>query len=165
MLRLAFHLSRFKQARLVAYNVAMHIFTYGTLMFPEVWQAVAGSTFKSVVGTLRGYAAFRVRDAVFPGILRTNDDSVVHGVLYLNVDDAAIVRLDQFEDDFYERQTVNVDCLDGPLRTANTYVVPAKNRQILTDELWTREAFISSGGLEQFISKFAGFRRIGGDEK
>jgi gamma-glutamylcyclotransferase (GGCT)/AIG2-like uncharacterized protein YtfP len=143
----------------------MHIFTYGTLMFPEVWQAVAGSTFASVAGTLRGYAAFRVRDAVFPGILRTDDETVVHGVLYLDVDDAAIVRLDQFEDDFYQRQSVDIECSDGQLRTADTYVVPAKNRPVLTEELWTREVFISSGGLEQFIVKFAGFKRIGGEEK
>jgi gamma-glutamylcyclotransferase (GGCT)/AIG2-like uncharacterized protein YtfP len=47
----------------------MHLFTYGTLMFPEVWQAVVGRQFESTPAVAPGYQIFRVKDAVFPGII------------------------------------------------------------------------------------------------
>jgi gamma-glutamylcyclotransferase (GGCT)/AIG2-like uncharacterized protein YtfP len=139
----------------------MHIFTYGTLMFPEVWRPVTGRDFASVAGSLRAHAAFRVREAVFPGIVVTGDGSVVKGVVYLDVDDVAIARLDRFEDDFYVRQTVVIACDDGQQRDADAYVVPPHQRQVLTDEPWARESFVASGGLEEFVSRFAGFGRVG----
>ena len=48
----------------------MNLFTYGTLMFPEVWQRIGVGDFSSIPATLPGFAIFRVRDAVFPGIVR-----------------------------------------------------------------------------------------------
>jgi gamma-glutamylcyclotransferase (GGCT)/AIG2-like uncharacterized protein YtfP len=142
----------------------MHIFTYGTLMFPEVWQAVAGRAFDSVVGRLDGFAVCRVAGAVFPGIIAAEASSVP-GVVYLDVDEAAVERLDRFEDDFYDRQTLSIDCVDGNQRTADAYVVPAERRQVLTNEPWTRESFIASGGLEQFVRRFAGFARVAEEEE
>jgi gamma-glutamylcyclotransferase (GGCT)/AIG2-like uncharacterized protein YtfP len=139
----------------------MHVFTYGTLMFPEVWRAVAGRDFPAVGGHLASYAAYRVRDAVFPGIVETAGGDSVPGVLYLDVDEAAISRLDRFEDDFYVRRTLTIACDDGRERPADAYVVPASRREVLTDERWTREAFVASGGLEEFVRRFAGFGRIG----
>ena len=47
----------------------MHVFTYGTLMYSEVWQAVAGRPAAAVQGKLAGFAIYRVRDQLFPGIL------------------------------------------------------------------------------------------------
>lgn len=143
------------------YTRCMHVFTYGTLMFPEVWLAVVGRQFETVEGTAAGFAIYRVADAVFPGIAAGGERDVVRGVVYLDVDDASLARLDLFEDDFYERQSLWVDCADGQRRAAETYVVPPQNRQILSDEPWHRAAFIVSGGLEQFIRRFQGFQRVG----
>ena len=36
-------------------------------------------------------------------LLATTTADVVQGIVYLDVDEAAIARLDQFEDDFYRR--------------------------------------------------------------
>lgn len=138
----------------------MHVFTYGTLMFPEVWRAVTGGDFISVVGVVRGYSAYRVRDAVFPGIVKSLEGDLVRGVLYLDVDEGATARLDRFEDDFYVRETLTVVCDDGCERLAEAYVVPAERRDVLTEEPWTRESFVESGGLETFVSRFAGFARV-----
>jgi gamma-glutamylcyclotransferase (GGCT)/AIG2-like uncharacterized protein YtfP len=143
----------------------MHVFTYGTLMFPEVWQAVVGSSFKSVEGTARGYAIYRVEGADFPGIAVATEDDAVPGVVYLDVDDASIARLDTFEDDFYERQGLWIECVDGQRRAAEAYVVPAQNRQVLSNEPWHRDTFLSTGGLEHFIQKFQGFGRVGSQQQ
>jgi gamma-glutamylcyclotransferase (GGCT)/AIG2-like uncharacterized protein YtfP len=137
----------------------MHVFTYGTLMFPEVWQAVVGKRFTTVEGIARGFAIYRVRDAVFPGIIAAEGNEV-SGVVYLDVDDASLARLDRFEDDFYRRVAVSIDCHDGQARLADAYVVPAENRGILSEQVWCREEFLSSGGLEYFLRRFQGFARL-----
>lgn len=147
------------------YIVAMHVFAYGTLMFPEVWRAVVGREFLSVEGTADGYAIYRVQDAVFPGIVEAGEREHVRGVVYLDVDHASLARLDLFEDDFYTRQSVWVDCADGERRSADAYVVPAANRSVLTDERWERAKFVASGGLEQFIRRFQGFARVEGAQQ
>ena len=96
----------------------MHVFTYGTLMFPQVWEAVVGREFVSIAGRATGYAIFCVRDAVFPGIVAAGDRDAVSGVVYLDVDQASLARLDLFEDDFYRRETLWIDCDDGQRRAA-----------------------------------------------
>jgi gamma-glutamylcyclotransferase (GGCT)/AIG2-like uncharacterized protein YtfP len=139
----------------------MNIFTYGTLMFPEVWRAVVGREFPAVAGALRGYSAFRVRDAVYPGVLKLNGNTVVDGILYLDVDEPTVARLDRFEGELYVRPSVTIACADGRERIADTYVVPPQHAEILTAEPWTRDWFLSSGSLEEFLQQFAGFQRIG----
>jgi gamma-glutamylcyclotransferase (GGCT)/AIG2-like uncharacterized protein YtfP len=139
----------------------MHVFTYGTLMFAEVWQSVVGRQFEAMEGVARGFAIFRVANAVFPGIVAGTERDMVRGVVYLDADDAALARLDVFEDDFYERQALWVECADGQKRAAEAYVVPPQNKHVLTDEPWLRESFLASGGLERFKSGFDGFQRVG----
>jgi gamma-glutamylcyclotransferase (GGCT)/AIG2-like uncharacterized protein YtfP len=137
----------------------MHVFTYGTLMFAEVWRAVVGHDFSTVEGSAADFAIFRVKNAVFPGIVEVAA-AAVKGVVYLDVDERSLERLDRFEDDFYERRTLAIDCADGITRMAEAYVVPEAHRGVLTAEPWERETFRASGGLEQFIAGFQGFGRV-----
>lgn len=138
----------------------MHVFTYGTLMFPDVWRAVAGREFASVPAHANGFAIYRVRNAVFPGIIAATPQDAVPGVVYLDVDEATIERLDRFEDDFYRRQAVDVRCSDGRVLQADAYVVPAGQRDVLTDEPWLAAEFVARGDLERFVAGFAGFGRL-----
>jgi gamma-glutamylcyclotransferase (GGCT)/AIG2-like uncharacterized protein YtfP len=138
----------------------MNVFTYGTLMFAEVWRAVAGRDFANLEGTAAGYAIYRVEGAQFPGILAVGGHECVRGVIYLDVDEAALARLDRFEDDFYERQTLWIDCDDGERRAAEAYVVPDRNRAVLSHEQWNKEDFVAAGHLAQFVQRFAGFSRL-----
>lgn len=138
----------------------MHVFTYGTLMYPEVWLAVVGRTFETVGGTITGYANFRLRNEVFPGILAAGPEKSVRGIVYLDVDDDSIELLDVFEGEFYDRLNLQVIREDGHSLTAGAYVVPEKNRHALTDEAWHGEDFIARGHLEQFIRRYQGFSRL-----
>ena len=104
----------------------MHVFTYGSLMFPEVWRIVVGREFETVEGTFAGHSIFRVRDAAFPGIIAAAGECFVRGLVYLDVDAASVERLDRFEDDFYARRSLSIDCRDGRRREADAYTVPAK---------------------------------------
>jgi gamma-glutamylcyclotransferase (GGCT)/AIG2-like uncharacterized protein YtfP len=137
-----------------------NIFAYGTLMFPEIWQLVVGRPFATVPGHVAGFATYRVANAVFPGMLATTNSDSVEGVVYLDVDAAAVSRLDQFEDDFYRRQTVRVKCEDGRICDADAYVVPPEKRGVLTDRRWSKQDFVARGDLQKFIARFAGFGRL-----
>jgi gamma-glutamylcyclotransferase (GGCT)/AIG2-like uncharacterized protein YtfP len=138
----------------------MHVFTYGTLMFAEVWRTVVGREFATVRGTAPGFAIYRVAGAVFPGIAAGSETDIVSGVVYLDVDESGLARLDRFEDSFYERQTLWIECDDGQRRPAETYVVPARNRTVLSGECWDGNAFVARGHLTEFIERFAGFARL-----
>ena len=62
-------------------TVVMHLFTYGSLMFAEVWQRVVGRSFATVPATLKGYDIFRVRGANFPGVVQASPTSEVCGIV------------------------------------------------------------------------------------
>ena len=137
-----------------------NVFAYGTLMFPEVWQLVVGRPFASVGGVAAGYATYRVANAAFPGMLATTNSDSVRGVVYLDVDAAAIERLDRFEDHFYRRLKVQVKCDDGRAVDAQAYIVPPEKRGLLTDRRWSQKEFVARGDLQKFIARFAGFGRL-----
>jgi gamma-glutamylcyclotransferase (GGCT)/AIG2-like uncharacterized protein YtfP len=141
----------------------MHVFTYGTLMFPEVWQAVVGRSFTTIRGVVRGFAIYRVCDAVYPGIIASDATCVVEGLVYLDVDAASIAKLDAFESDFYERRTIAVACADGCELPADCYVVPHAARHALTAEPWSAAEFVARGDLQRFTDKYAGFDRVASD--
>jgi gamma-glutamylcyclotransferase (GGCT)/AIG2-like uncharacterized protein YtfP len=162
----------------------MHVFTYGTLMFPQVWQAVVGPDDSgrqfaklpaTLPATLPGYQIFRVAGAVYPGIIKysppappsdsqlstlNSQPSPVPGLLYLDVDPDSIARVDRFEDGFYRRQSITVTTNDGRQLEAQTYVVPGEHRHVLTADPWTADEFEKRGDLARFVARYAGFQRL-----
>lgn len=142
------------------YDPEMHVFTYGSLMFPEIWQVVVGREFGTIQGTVAGYSIYRVRRGSYPGMIASSKDDLVRGLVYLDVDAASIERLDRFEGRFYERVTLPTECSDGKPRAAEAYVVPERKRHGLTDETWSAEAFVASGGINDFTRRFHGFSRL-----
>lgn len=138
----------------------MNVFTYGTLMFPVVWQFVVGRAYATVDGELNGYRVLRIRDAIYPGMVLADGSHTARGVVHLDVDEPALVRLDRFEGDCYRRELVTVTCADGVRREAFAYVVPGETEQVLTDEIWTADQFLARGDLDRFLSRYAGFRRV-----
>ncbi|MGJ3244267.1 MAG: gamma-glutamylcyclotransferase family protein [Opitutales bacterium] len=104
--------------------MAEALFVYGTLMAPEVMEAVAGYLPASTLAQVNGYARFRLVDRDYPGLVKEAGASA-EGLLYRDVTPEAVERVDAFEDTFYERQSVTVQPLDGgdPVE-ASAYVVP-----------------------------------------
>jgi gamma-glutamylcyclotransferase (GGCT)/AIG2-like uncharacterized protein YtfP len=119
--------------------VAGHVFTYGTLLVAEVMEAVAGARFASVAARLDGFERVRVRDAVYPAA-RAADAASIDGVLWLDVSDAALLRLDRFEGEMYERRDVRVSTAGGS-RDAQVYVVTAAHHHLLDPAPWDLALF------------------------
>lgn len=121
--------------------MATSLFTYGTLLFPDIMQAITGRALPSEQATLHGYQRYRVRGRVYPG-LTVEQLEVVEGRLYRGVDLALWERLDAFEGDLYERIVVPVAVSRG-LVAAHVYVMKASHQSELSDEVWDADAFQS----------------------
>ncbi|TFW07117.1 gamma-glutamylcyclotransferase [Oxalobacteraceae bacterium OM1] len=114
-----------------------HVFTYGSLMFPEVWERVVRGRYRSAAAELPGHARFALAGETYPGVV-LQPGSVVRGVLYFDVDAADLAALDAFEGEEYQRTTVTVDA-DGQCYEAGTYLylLPQK----LSAAAWEPESF------------------------
>lgn len=117
-----------------------HIFTYGTLQIPEVMYAVTGAEFPSQPARLAGYARYRIVNRPYPG-LRLESGAETEGVLYSEIDAVALKRLDEFEDNFYWRETLIVTTTSGASAEAEVYVVPPKHYFILLNRPWDLDEF------------------------
>lgn len=120
-----------------------HVFTYGSLMFPEVWSLVVVGTHRRVEARLDDHARFAIGGEDYPGMVPAAGSQVA-GVLHLDVDEADLERLDHFEGDDYRRASVDVFTEEGSMR-AETYLYLLHDR--LSSSPWQPDAF----AMERFI--------------
>jgi len=93
---------------------------------------------------LRGYARFRIRGAVYPGIIAT-PGAVTEGAVYRDVDAVSAARLDTFEGETYDRVGLGIEVDAGssaspPVR-AEVYVITPSQRSRLSSDAWDPEQF------------------------
>jgi gamma-glutamylcyclotransferase (GGCT)/AIG2-like uncharacterized protein YtfP len=136
----------------------MDLFTYGTLMSPDIMARVAGCRLTALPATLPGYRRSQVKDEVYPGISEEAAEQVT-GVLYLSVPAAALQRLDVFEGEMYERRQVLVVDEGEVVRAAMTYVFRPAYLHLLTDIPWDFAQFLVSGK-KCFEEGYFGFDEI-----
>ena len=116
------------------------VFTYGTLQIPEVMEAVTGRRFEWTEARLAGFACATLVERIYPGIVSRAGAST-QGRLWAAVDDASLRLLVDFEDDFYERRTVNVT-VGAETHAAEAWVIPHARRHLLGTEEWDLERFV-----------------------
>jgi len=138
----------------------MDLFTYGTLMSPDIMGKVAGVRLASVRAALAGYRRTLVRDEVYPGIAEDGKYEV-EGVLYLDLSDEAARRLDAFEGVMYDRREVVITLENGAARTVMTSIFRPEFRHLLTDVPWDFEQFLVSGR-KRFEQGYFGFDQLEG---
>ena len=137
----------------------LNVFTYGTLVVPEVMQAVAGKSFPSTPAMLEGYGAFLVEGECFPAITMTSGGKVP-GVLYLGVDPATVKTIDRFEGKLYQRKRVAVRSDPLGLMSAETYVIGKDTGDLLSSEPWDLDSFLKKH-LEDWLEVCVAFHEKG----
>ena len=100
------------------------LFCYGTLQIPAVLEAVIGRPLEGGRARLSGFAAFRVRGEVYPGIARAAGGTTP-GRLYRDVSPSELAVLDRFEGALYRRTGRVVTTPDGRRIRAWVYLVAA----------------------------------------
>ncbi len=133
-----------------------HLFTYGTLMFEEIWTLVVCGSYRSQTGTIRGFTRKSVKEAEYPVIYRGPLDAEVPGRVYLDVTPADIRRLDAFEGEYYARQQHPVTLSDGGVIEAGVYVLRHQYLHLASKSDWDPDQFRKSG-LERFRNSYEGF--------
>jgi gamma-glutamylcyclotransferase (GGCT)/AIG2-like uncharacterized protein YtfP len=122
-----------------------HVFTYGSLMFPEIWRQVVTGEYRSQAAALEDYRRFAVPGATYPGMVAMPGERVA-GLLYMDVGLDDLARLDAFEGSDYRRDMVQVTLGSGATVVAGAYVWLDHTR--LSDAPWLPEAF----RLREFIA-------------
>jgi gamma-glutamylcyclotransferase (GGCT)/AIG2-like uncharacterized protein YtfP len=118
-------------------DMSSNIFTYGSLMFSDVWERVVHGRYRNAPATLAGHARYAITGETYPGMV-ARTDAVVTGVVYFDVAPEDLAALDAFEGEEYRRVTVTV--AQGDARTsADTYLYLPREK--LSDSPWNPDAF------------------------
>jgi gamma-glutamylcyclotransferase (GGCT)/AIG2-like uncharacterized protein YtfP len=102
-------------------------------------QAVTGEDLKPIAATLNGYQRLKFKERTFPGIIE-NKECTIDGMLYRNLDEQTLERLDYFEGVAYERCLVDVQ-VDDEIEQAFVYVAKDEYWDWLSDEEWDLDLF------------------------
>jgi len=135
-----------------------HLFTYGSLMFPQVWERIVSERCDSAPATLAGYSRRAIVGEPYPGIVAAETERVA-GVVYFDLSPEALERLDAFEGEWYRRTAETLILEDGATVEAEVYVMRDAFFHLLTETPWSVEQFADSG-LERFAAEYAGFAAI-----
>ena len=127
-----------------------NIFTYGSLMFDQVWSEVVEGSYERFESILRGYDRKSVRNEIYPVIIPASPYSEVRGIVYLDVTADDLARLDRFEGEYYFRQKLEVTTQDMITLPAETYVLKEEYYSILSLQEWDPVHF-SSTGIHSFL--------------
>lgn len=120
----------------------MHLFAYGTLRHPRIWNSVVEGSYERVDAILSGYSLRRVQHAEYPGLVE-NKISVVEGVVYMDVTPEDAERLDEFEGEEYIRIRVTVQTAGAESLSCQAYLYKPEYRHNLENIPWDYETFKS----------------------
>lgn len=133
----------------------MHsLFTYGSLMFPRVWELVTSGSHRREPARVFGFCRRVRRCEVYPVLVP--GDEIVEGILYSALAEAELLRLDVFEGEDYERRQVVAETAGGHAVGAWVYLLKA-DRLELADGPWDPERFRREG-LPRFLKEYQGFK-------
>lgn len=134
------------------------VFTYGSLMCNDIMFGVSGCEAESCMGTLKNYYRSKIKNEEYPGIL-PRAKSEVAGILYFDLPDSAIARLDVFEGEYYDRRDVQIWTDENVVHAAMTYVIKPQYYTLLTYSEWSYSQFLKVGK-QKFEDAYFGFREI-----
>ena len=100
----------------------IHVFTYGSLMYEDIFRGVTHCQATPMAARLSHWARHGLRAREYPGALpEPGGRSHIDGVVWLNLTERALARLDQFEGSEYVRVPVTVQATDGTAYLAQVY--------------------------------------------
>ena len=109
-------------------------------MLPEVMEIVAGRLFPRRLAVLRGHRRRVLRGLVYPGVLPSATEDTA-GVLWEELDRAALARIDRFEGEAYARQSLEISLVGGAAREAFVYVLRPERHALASDATWDEAEF------------------------
>ena len=133
----------------------MNIFTYGSLMFSEVWNMVVQGNYYSSSAVLHGYRRFCIKNESYPGLRPGQTDERVEGIVYHDINAQDLQKLDLFEGCYYERVPVNVDVGNCEIK-GQVYLIKDQYLYLATDNHWDPDDFYKKS-IGDFVATYTGF--------
>jgi gamma-glutamylcyclotransferase (GGCT)/AIG2-like uncharacterized protein YtfP len=130
---------------------SMHIFTYGSLMFPTVWEGVVQGRYRNASATVRGFKRLSVCGEKYPGLVVDQNAATLTGKVYFDVSPVDLARLDHFETSDYGRVAV-ATLAEGEIVVAHAYM--SLNPEKLEGLDWSPTAF-EQHGIGEFLATYA----------
>lgn len=121
-----------------------HIFTYGSLMFAEVWQDIIHAPYESHPAWLDGFRRTIIHGNSYPVVLPRAGERDLQGVLYLSISELNLRKLDRFEGDHYYRRRVfpRVKAGDGyHTIESEIYVLKPRYAHLASLRKWDPDVF------------------------
>lgn len=137
-----------------------HVFTYGSLMYEQIWNLVVAGVYQKSTATISGYSRRAVIGEDYPALLGQTGSAVTGGILYFNVSGADICRLDEFEGCYYARKQEPVVIENGSTCAAEVYIFKDRYRHLVAENEWD-PAHFEAAGMKRFIRNYTGFHRSG----
>lgn len=116
------------------------LFVYGTLLAPELRQALIGRPLQGQAATLADFACFKVKRAVYPAI-RPSAGAITRGEVLESVTEDDWLKFDEFETRLYQRRSVSLTLDEGGQTCAYTYVIDPSAVYRLSDLTWDYALF------------------------
>jgi gamma-glutamylcyclotransferase (GGCT)/AIG2-like uncharacterized protein YtfP len=140
-------------------NNLVNIFCYGSLMYPEVWNLVVEGNYKKQSGQIFGYCRKKIKNEEYPGLIAAKAEDSVEGIVYFNVSNEDLKRLDLFEGNQYIRVEVNCLLSHNSYLKTHTYIINPQEQAIVDREDWDKQQF-EQNGLKKFLNKYKGFSAL-----
>lgn len=134
----------------------MHLFTYGSLMFSQVWTTVVRGEYKKQPARLQGHQRRRIKGETYPAAIAAGLDNFIDGQLYMNISSEDMQRLDTFEGDDYEKSDAPVTMADNNVVVAAVYLY--RHHERLEAQEWDVQWF-EREGIKTFLAQYGGFRK------
>ncbi|WP_334119938.1 gamma-glutamylcyclotransferase family protein [Limnobacter sp.] len=130
-----------------------HVFVYGSLMYLPVWAQVVKGVYPCQNAIAKGFQRLAVPGETYPAMVESQGTQV-QGLLWLDVLQDDMKRLDEFEGPEYARREISVTLnTSGETMQVDTYIW--LNPAALTRELWSVSQF-EAEGLQAFLDRHMG---------
>lgn len=133
----------------------VNIFTYGTLMFAEIWSRVVVGEYDKSPAILNGYDRKLARGEIYPVLFPSTAFSLVEGTVYIGVTDADLQEIDSFEGKYYSRQSAEVLVREAAKLPVQVYVLKEEYYSIISHKNWDPARF-RIDGIQLFLNRFTG---------
>ena len=134
----------------------MNVFTYGSLMFEEIWTNVVAGNYSRQDARLYGYLRRKIRGEIYPAVIAGSNEDYVDGKIYLDVSIDDINSLDVFEGEYYQKRSCECQLDGGRKIPACVYVFKNKFQYLIESEAWDPDEF-SKAGVVKFFIEYKGF--------
>jgi len=109
-------------------------------MFMELVNVLTGKPFMTKFGVLNGYAQFVINDDGQAAMVPFPDRRV-DGVVYLDVDDESLAKLDAFQGNFFVKEEVSIEGEGGEWLEASAYCLKLSRKSLLTAAEWHEDVY------------------------